>query len=70
MTIGDFNITKDLMPSYEIGKDYPLRQYAFMQGTLQGALAKQAQLQNPQNGVNTTQNPNAATTQSSWGGQQ
>lgn len=57
------------MPSFEIGKDYPLRQYAFMQDTLAGALARQAQLQNPQNGVNTSQNPNAATTQSSWGGQ-
>lgn len=68
MLIGNTAITRDMMPSFQIGTDYPSRQYSFMQDTLNGALNKQAQMQNPQNGVDvsqgTAQQPNV------WGGQQ
>ena len=33
------------MPSYQIGKDYYMRRYSFMQDTLNGALNKQAGMQ-------------------------
>lgn len=68
MLIGNTEITKEMMPSYEIGQDYPSRKYSFMQDTLSGALNKQAQMQNPQNGVDVSQ----GTVQQSnaWGGQQ
>ena len=69
MILGDFNITKEMMPHFEIGKDYPLRQFAFMQDTLNGALMKQAQLQNPQNGVNTQPVGAAANQPNVWSGQ-
>lgn len=52
MKIGTFDIDRTMFPSYEIGKDYPLRQYSFMQDTLNNALNKQSQIQNPQNGIN------------------
>lgn len=42
MTIGNINIDKTMMPSYQIGKDYYMRRYSFMQDTLNGALNKQA----------------------------
>lgn len=65
MRFGDIEITKDMFPSYQIGKEYPLRQYAFMQDTLSGALQKQAQLQNPQVAV-----PNNMGNQTNvWSGQ-
>lgn len=68
MFIGNTAVTKEMMPSFQIGADYPSRQYSFMQDTLNGALNKQTQMQNPQNGVDvsqgTVQQPNA------WGGQQ
>ena len=68
MFVGNQEISRESMPSYEIGKDYPSRQYSFMQDTLNSALTKQAQMQNPQNGVDvsqkTAQQPNM------WGGQQ
>ena len=66
MRIGDFEITKDMLPSFELGKDYPLRQYAFMQDTINAALTKQAQLQNPQNGVSTQPVGAVANQQSVW----
>lgn len=53
MKFGDINIDKTMMPSFQIGQSYPTRRYSFFQDTINGALAKQAQLQNPQNGVNT-----------------
>lgn len=39
------NITRDMMPSYEIGRDYPLRQFQFMQDTLNNALNKNSMAQ-------------------------
>lgn len=71
MQIGEYTISKQDMPSYEIGMNYPSRQYSFMQDTLSGALNKQAQLQQPQNGI-AAQGPGAAANQpSQWnGGQQ
>lgn len=68
MKLGNIDITKEMMPSFSIGADYPSRQYSFMQDTLNGALNKQAQMQNPQNGVDVSQ----GTVQQSntWGGQQ
>lgn len=71
MTIGNMTIDKTMMPSYAIGADYPTRRYQFYQDTLSGALNKQMQLQNPQNGV-ATQGVGAASNQpSTWnGGQQ
>ena len=56
MLVGNTNVTKEMMPSYSIGQDYPNRRYQFMQDTINGALNAQAQLQNPQNGVNVQQN--------------
>lgn len=66
MKIGDFEITKDMMPSFSLGSDYPLRQYMFMQDTITNALNKQAQLQNPQNGVSTQPVGAVANQQSVW----
>lgn len=68
MLIGNTEITKEMMPSYAIGADYPSRKYAFMQDTLSGALNKQAQMQNPQNGVDVSQG--TAQQSNAWGGQQ
>lgn len=68
MLVGNTEITKDMMPSYAIGADYPSRQYSFMQDTLNGALNKQAQMQNPQNGVDVSQG--TAQQSNAWGGQQ
>ncbi len=39
------NISRDMMPSYEIGRDYPLRQFQFMQDTLNNALNKNSMAQ-------------------------
>lgn len=65
------DITKEMMPSYQIGLDYPTRRYQFYQDTLNGALQAQAQLQNPQNGVSTQGVGAAANQPSTWsGGQQ
>jgi len=41
MTFGNINIDKTMMPSYQIGQEYPTRQYQFMQDTLNNALNKQ-----------------------------
>lgn len=68
MIVGNQEISRESMPSYEIGKDYPTRQYAFMQDTLNSALTKQAQMQNPQNGVDVSQK--TAQQSNMWGGQQ
>lgn len=42
MKIGNIELTKEMLPSYEIGKQYPTRRYQFMQDTLNGALQQQA----------------------------
>ena len=42
MKIGQTDISKEMMLSYEIGKSYPTRRYQFMQDTLNGALQQQA----------------------------
>lgn len=68
MFIGNTAITREMMPSFSIGQDYPSRQYSFMQDTLKGALNKQAQMQNPQNGVDVSQG--TAQQSNAWGGQQ
>lgn len=68
MRIGNSELTKEDFPSYQIGKDYPTRQYSFMQDTLNSALNKQAQMQNPQNGVDVSQN--SAQQPNAWGGKQ
>lgn len=68
MKIGNIDITREMMPSFSIGADYPSRQYSFMQDTLNGALNKQAQMQNPQNGVDVSQG--TAQQSNAWGGQQ
>lgn len=68
MFIGNTEITKEMMPSYQIGKEYPTRRFSFMQDTLSGALNKQAQMQNPQNGVDVSQG--TAQQSNAWGGQQ
>ena len=68
MLLGNIAVTRDMMPSYGIGQDYPSRQYSFMQDTLNGALNKQAQMQNPQNGVDVSQG--TAQQSNVWGGQQ
>ena len=53
MNIFDTQITREQMPSYEIGQNYPTRRWQFMQDTISGALANQAAMQNPQQGVGT-----------------
>lgn len=68
MLLGNTAVTRDMMPSYGIGQDYPSRQYSFMQDTLNSALNKQAQMQNPQNGVAVSQG--TAQQSNAWGGQQ
>lgn len=68
MVIGNQEVSREMMPSYEIGKDYPTRAYSFMQDTLNSALNKQAQMQNPQNGVDVSQN--SAQQPNAWGGKQ
>lgn len=47
------------MPSYQIGKDYYMRRYAFMQDTLAGALNK-LQGQQAQSVAATQANPQQA----------
>lgn len=44
MRLGQIELTKEMMPSYEIGKQYPTRRYQFMQDTLNGALQQQAMM--------------------------
>lgn len=68
MLIGNTAITREMMPSFSIGQDYPSRQYSFMQDTLSSALNKQAQMQNPQNGVDVSQK--AVQQSNVWEGQQ
>lgn len=68
MKLGNIDITREMMPSFSIGQDYYMRQYSFMQDTLNGALNKQAQMQNPQNGVAVSQG--TAQQSNAWGGQQ
>lgn len=68
MRIGNIELTKEDFPSFQIGADYPNRRYQFMQDTLNGALNKQAQMQNPQNGVDVSQG--TAQQSNAWGGQQ
>lgn len=69
MRIGnlDVNIDKTMMPSYLPGDDYPTRQYSFMQDTLNNALSKSMQMQNPQNGISIQQQ--SAQQPSTWQGQ-
>ena len=59
MRFGNIEITKDMFPSYQIGLEYPTRQYAFMQDTLAGALNK-LQRQQAQSVAATQANPQQA----------
>lgn len=68
MLLGNIAITREMLPSYQIGREYPTRRYSFMQDTLSRALQKQAQMQNPQNGVDVSQG--TAQQSNAWGGQQ
>ncbi len=68
MLIGNTAVTREMMPSYQIGKDYYMRRYSFMQDTLSSALQKQQMMQNPQNGVGVSQE--ASQQSNAWGGQQ
>lgn len=68
MRIGNIELTKEDFPSYQIGADYPSRQFSFMQDTLSRALQKQQMMQNPQNGVDVSQG--TAQQSNAWGGQQ
>lgn len=56
MKIGQTDITKEMMPSYELGKEYPTRRYQFMQDTLNGALQQQAMITMQQQQQNTPAN--------------
>lgn len=56
MKIGQTDISKEMMPSYEIGKSYPTRRYQFMQDTLNGALQQQAMVAMQQQQQNTPTN--------------
>ena len=47
------------MPSFQIGQEYPTRQYSFMQDTLNGALGRQAGMQ-AQSAAATQANPQQA----------
>jgi len=58
MKLGQTDITREMMPSYEIGKQYPTRRYQFMQDTLNGALQQQAVMAMQQQ-QNAQQQPNA-----------
>ena len=58
MKIGNIEISKEVLPSYEIGKQYPTRRYQFMQDTLNGALQQQAVMAMQQQ-QNAQQQPNA-----------
>lgn len=69
MVIGNQEISREQMPSYEIGKDYPTRQYAFMQDTLNSALQAQLQLQNPQKGIQTNGVGSPQNNPSQWSNQ-
>lgn len=68
MRIGNIELTKEDFPSYQIGREYPTRGYAFMQDTLSRALQKLQMMQNPQNGVDVSQG--TAQQSNAWGGQQ
>ena len=68
MKIGNIELTKEDFPSYQIGREYPMRRYSFMQDTLSRALQKQQMMQNPQNGVDVSQG--TAQQSNAWGGQQ
>lgn len=68
MFVGNTEITKESMPSYQIGREYPTRRYSFMQDTLSRALQKQQMMQKPQNGVEVSQQ--SAQQPNVWGGQQ
>lgn len=62
MRLNGQEITRDMMPSFEIGKNYPSRQFQFMQDTLNNALNKNAAL--PMQG----QPVNSAQQNSAWNG--
>lgn len=68
MLLGNIAVTREMMPSFSIGQDYPMRRYSFMQDTLSRALQKQQMMQNPQNGVDVSQG--TAQQSNAWGGQQ
>lgn len=69
MIIGNTEITKANMPSYQIGQEYPTRRYQFMQDTLNGALMSQQQMGMGQTPVQTQ--PNQPSQQNStWNGVQ
>ena len=57
MRIGNIELSREDFPSYQIGKDYYLRRFSFMQDTLARALQQQAMIamQQQQN----VQQPNA-----------
>ena len=59
MIVGNINIDKTMMPSFQIGQEYPTRQYSFMQDTLNGALNK-IQGQQAQSMAATQANPQQA----------
>ena len=59
MKIGNIEISKEVLPSYEIGKQYPTRRYQFMQDTLNGALQQQAMMAMQQQQNAQQQQPNA-----------
>lgn len=65
MLIGNTEIKKEDMPSYEIGQNYPTRRYFFMQDTLNGALQRQQQMSANQI-VQTQPNGAAANQSSQW----
>lgn len=65
MKFGQIDIQREQMPSYQIGQEYPLRRYQFMQDTLNNALAQRQQLMgNPVQ----TQAANPAQQNSQWNG--
>lgn len=41
MNIFGTEITKEMMPSYQVGQNYPTRRYQFMQDTINNALQGQ-----------------------------
>jgi hypothetical protein len=59
MRLNGQEITRDMMPSFEIGKNYPLRQFQFMQDTLNNALNKNAMQPMQGQPVNSAQQSNA-----------
>lgn len=64
MTFGNIEVTKEMMPSYQIGVDYPNRQFQFMQDTITSALQANQAMQ----GQPVQTQPVSNNQQSQWGG--